>query len=85
MAFKTMHDAAVAHAALAIPTFPDEREWPDRLRDFADAQLVGRAVIAEVRSCEPAERDRRIAMAPTVWEWLLSVEALLAPPSLWGS
>jgi hypothetical protein len=83
--FRTLHEAALAHAALVIPGFPNEREWPDRIRSFEDAQEVGLAVLADVRSCEPDERARRIAMAPQLWEWLMSSERVLPRPAPTGS
>lgn len=68
--FKTIHEARRAHAALDIPECPGEREWLDRIRTWEDVERYSVKVYKMVRAAPPEERERLIAMAPAVWDWL---------------
>ena len=64
-----------------IPTFPGEREWPDRLRDWGAFLEFGPLVAEDFREVAAAERagkfwakgefERRRAMAPELFELVL--------------
>jgi len=64
-----------------IPTFPGEREWPDRLRDWGAFVEFGPMVAADFREIAAAERagkswaqgepERRRAMAPELLDLVL--------------
>lgn len=67
-AFRAEYDA------LKIPEFPDEREWPDRVRSWEDFLANGPAVAELLRRKDgwfPDEHERLRALAPKLADLVL--------------